>query len=148
MNFKYQISICWISLRLLNIQSAARTLMTNVAPISNYQQKLTKLSFNFSYRPALREVRWKVCDLRFLRSSVHLSQDLRRVQLRKLSGTMCHLRRSWCQRRLLLQGVHSSRERSRRMSEDRQFGLQQDRFVLRAQEVRLQAAINLSVNQS
>lgn len=44
--------------------------------------------------------------------------------------------------RLLLQRVHDTGERQRRMPEDCQPGIEQDRSVLRAQEVRIQAAIN------
>lgn len=89
----------------------------------------------------MREVRRQVRHLRFLRSTLHFGENLRRVQLRKLPGTLRDLRWSWSERCILLQGVHDSGERQGWLSKDREPGIEQDRFVLRAKEVRIQATL-------
>lgn len=43
-------------------------------------------------RPAVREVRWEVCDLRLICEAVHARPGLRRVQLRVVPGAVRHLR--------------------------------------------------------
>lgn len=59
---------------------------------------------------ALWKVWWEVCDLWFLCASLHTCASLRWMQLWILSGSMCHLWRSWNLRCLLLQRVYTTRE--------------------------------------
>lgn len=93
------------------------------------------------YRPSLREVWRQVRHLRFPGATVNVGANLRRVQLRLLPGSMCRLWGPWSQWRLLLQGVHHSREGPRRLSEDCQPGLGQDGSVLWAEKVRFQEKV-------
>ena len=60
--------------------------------------------------PPVRKVRRQVPRLRLLRAAVRPRAYLRRVQLRLLSGSLCHLWPAGHLRCLLLQGVHAAGE--------------------------------------
>ena len=87
-------------------------------------------------RAAVREVRRQVRDLRFVRATMHARAHLRRVQLRVLRGPLRDLRRRRHLGRVLLPRVHAAGEGSRRMPEDCEPRLVQDRPVLRTKKVR------------
>jgi len=78
----------------------------------------------------MREVRREVRDLRFVREAMHARKSLRRVQLRVFPRQVCHMRRLRYLGCLLLQRVHTTRERPRWLSQDREPRKRQDGLVL------------------
>lgn len=87
------------------------------------------------------EMWWQMCHLRLLCPTLHARENLWWMQLRKFPRQMCHLWRSWSQWCLLLQRVYDSREGQRRLSKDCQLRIQQNRFVLWKEEVRIQTTL-------
>lgn len=84
---------------------------------------------------------WQMRDLRLLCQTVYTGSYLRWMQLWLLPRTLRDLWRSWSVWCLLLQRVHHTGERQRRLSQDRKSGQLKDWSVLWEEKIRLQEEV-------
>ena len=84
---------------------------------------------------------WKMCHLRFLRSTVYISSHLWWMQLWKFWRAMCGMWWSGCDRCVLLSRMRPDGKRSRWMSQNCEFRIDENRFILRTEKIWIQKAV-------